>query len=558
MRIKKSNLPSSTFLLAAWLVSPAAWCDDKPAPLAQDDGGSNAPISNSNKRPNPGNRLDVPLPVEQRPRILMVKPVILCDDDGSHPAPHVLPKRLVDQVYTNAGVEFIYLEPTRWNHGKARRGEVDLERIVTEGRLQTGQRSSPISRDATVVTLLFVSAVDGKPGPLGRGQQNGNVCVVALGAEGKDLNPEILAFVVAHEIGHCLNLKHVVDDPDVPDDVPNLQGEGTYAERLAIAGLHDTQKNTVLQSPLVIDRVRFLSIDEGRQRLVDESWEPYITAAHDDMLRFAIGLKVVDPIPADPRKRLLFGQQMFSEKVLEFSDDERALLSRLIARLDSLCGKDWPSVSRLPWHFIKVDSSFCRGMAHTRGRSIVLSQRNLQRIAVSEASGLKLLLHEKLHVIQRLHGTRFTALFEDYGFRRVQLAEGESQRLKLSQNPDALNLDWAIAIGDARSAVLTLLVPGRNGEIGFAMEYRQLDLLDDGTFTIGDVINRGEDFQDWQSGFPTRSGQDHPHEVSAYLSGFLLDADFLKTDNRVLDQRHLKTLELTRQAFRDAMRLDGS
>ena len=78
--------------------------------------------------------LDASLATELRSRVVVVKPVILCDDDGNNPAPHVLPKTLVDQVYTKAGLEFVYLEPIRWNHGKARRGEINLDKIVRDGR----------------------------------------------------------------------------------------------------------------------------------------------------------------------------------------------------------------------------------------------------------------------------------------------------------------------------------------------------------------------------------------------------------------------------------------
>jgi hypothetical protein len=492
-----------------------------------------------------------PLAAELRARVIVVKPVILCNDDGSHPAPHVLPKTLVDQVYTKAGLEFVYLEPVRWNHGQARRGEINLDKIVRDGR-----RLRIICQDPQVVTLLFVSAVDGRKGPLGRGQQNGNICFITLGPKGAKSDPAMQSFVVAHEVGHCLNLRHAVDDPAVPNDVPNLQGEGAFRERLAVEGLHATQRDTVIRSPLVMDRLRFHSLDEGRKLIGDEAWEPYITAATDDMLRFSIGLKADDPIPQQTETRTRFAQQKYGEKVLEFSDVEKSLLTKLVRRLQKLTGQQWPCVSRLPWHFVKVDSSFCNGMAHTRGMSIFLSQKYLERIASNESYGLKLLLHEKLHVIQRVNVGRFDSLYEDYGFQQIKLVDGELQRLNAAQNPDALNVDWAIQCGDSLSLLITILTHGTGGNIEFSTEYRKLRKQSDGRYTIGAAIKKDDAFEEWRDSFPFRVGHDHPNEVSAYLSGVLLESDYLKVENTKLAESQKNRIDQTRRGFRRVMRVE--
>ena len=113
----------------------------------------------------------------------------------------------------------------------------------------------------------------------------------------------------------------------------------------------------------------------------------------------------------------------------EFSKHDKELIRKLVVRLRSLTGDDWPAVSRLPWHFIKSDSSFCNGMAHTRGMTILLSQRYLDRMSRDEVFGLKLLLHEKLHVIQRLNRGQFDALYREYGFQRTPLGDGELRRI---------------------------------------------------------------------------------------------------------------------------------
>ena len=311
------------------------------------------------------------------------------------------------------------------------------------------------------------------------------------------------------------------------------------------------------RKPLVLDRIKFHNLAEGRQLISDESWEPYISAATDDMLRFSIGLKADAPIPTGAQARKSFACRKYAEKVLEFTGEEQALLGRIVARVNELTGAAWPCVARLPWHFIKVDSSFCNGMAHTRGLAIVLSKRYLRRIASDEGFGLELLLHEKLHVVQRLNGPRFASLYEAYGFQKIKLADGALQRFNVAQNPDALQLDWAIQFDGTPAMLLTLLVPGKNGKFTFQTELRTLDSHCDGSFTIGQVRTEDEAFRKWRDSFPLRVGHDHPNEVSAYLSGVLLERDFLQIENEPLNEAHTQRVDQTRSAFRHILQIDG-
>lgn len=509
--------------------------------------GGDAPV----EKTVPEDKQDISA-LQNRPRVVVLKPVIVCDDDGSHSAPYALPKKLVDRVYTKAGLEFLYLEPVRWNLSRARRGEFTLDEIVREGRKQ-----GIIGHDPRIVTLLFVSAVGTNPGPLGRGQQNGSICFVALGPEGEKSDPAMQAFVVAHEVGHCLNLRHAVDDPDVPDDVPNLQGDGPFEERLAVAGLHDTQRETVLRSPLVMERVLFHDLEQGRRLIVDEAWEPYITQATDNMLRFSVGLAADAPVPQEPVARKEFANAKYREKVLEFNGQEQEMLKQAVSRLDSLVATQWPCITRLPWHFIKVDSSFCAGMPHTRGLAIVLPEAALRRIAQDQAFGLKLLLHEKLHVVQRLNAPRFTSLYEAYGFQPVTIAASESDRLGLAQNPDAFRLNWGIPRGEKQiSLITTRLKTDDNGKFAFRAELRDLNTRLDGSFDIGEVREEDATFLAWRDSFPIKTGHDHPNEVSAYLATILLERDFLRSEASGPSDRN-QHVDQTRTAFQQALRILG-
>lgn len=292
------------------------------------------------------------------------------------------------------------------------------------------------------------------------------------------------SFVVAHEVGHCLNLIHTVDDPDVPDDVPNLQGDGPFEERLAITGLHPTQCDTVLKSPLVNDRYRFLSRTESARRLVDETWEPYLSISHDDMFRFTLGLDADHPIPSNPENRRKFADARYAEFAAEFTDAEEGTIREQIAELTRFTGDDWPLVARFPWNFIKVNDGFCNDFPHTRGLSIVLGSRVLQRMKEDPVFGMTILLHEKLHVLQRVCDGAFDNLYRDYGYQKIDLAEASVAGLKLARNPDALSSYWAIPV-DRQPHFLATVIGNSGGRLAFEENLFPLKPRDDGSFVTG-------------------------------------------------------------------------
>jgi hypothetical protein len=68
------------------------------------------------------------------------------------------------------------------------------------------------------------------------------------------------AFVVSHEVGHNLGLKHVVDDPNINDSLPNIQGDGDFKDRIDPKySLTDFQIKEIYNSPLVHSRISFLN-----------------------------------------------------------------------------------------------------------------------------------------------------------------------------------------------------------------------------------------------------------------------------------------------------------
>lgn len=448
--------------------------------------------------------------IANRSQVLMVQPIVVRNDQGEEPAAYHLPKSAADERLASSGLEILFLEPITWNQSDVRRGAIAPADIVRQASQQKILR-----HDQRVVNWIFVAGIESSTAAALRQLEGGRVSLVCLG-EARQMTPALLAQLV-------------------PD-------------------------NLSAAAPQRLDRLRFHGGEEARRLLVDESWEPYISAAPLDMIRFSLGLTATTPLPADAAARTPLLAAQYQDKVVEFTDEEREFLSGYVRKLSDLTSADWPAVNRFPWHFIKVQPGFCRGMAHTRGIAIVLSEANLQRIRQDQVGGVKLLLHEKLHVLQRIQAARFAALYRAYGMEPVRLVDGEDLRLNVAQNPDCLQLNWAWRAGPHHYLYLTLLAAQPDGMFRFTSQLRRLQRQEDGRAAIGEVVESTAEFDAWRKTFPTAQGFDHPNEISAYLSSLLLDQDYrsaAKPEQAKPAGDTNERLVATRQEFRRALALVG-
>lgn len=98
---------------------------------------------------------------------------------------------------------------------------------------------------------------------------------------------------------------------------------------------------------------------------------------------------------------------------------------------------------------------------------------------------------------------------------------------------------------------------GADGKLGFSTEYRSLIVQPEGTYLIGEIIEREGAFRQWQNGFRLSIGSEHPNEVSAYLSSSLFRSDYLGDSNLGLTELQAERLAQTRSAFRGIMRVEN-
>ena len=472
-----------------------------------------------------------------KPNVIIIQPIVIQSDIGEEPAKMNLSEELVNKAYSKANIDFHYLEPLFYNNTKARDGEINLDSIV-----KLSKRDNILKGQNDIINMFFVNAIDGHQGPTGRGMMNGNIVFIALGDENNtnaEKQTSMEAFVIAHEVGHNLGLKHVVDDDNIIDSLPNIQGDGEFKDRIDPKNsLNPYQINEIYKSPLVHSRINFLDKEQASIAILDESFEPYFSK----LQRKEISTFVQEKAPKDIDSARAFARMKFSSAVMEFSSREKDILSFVVKKTNSwLLENEINLMANQPWRFIKIQNWLCGGFAHTRGTYIILSQSYLDRLSadwsdnMSDKSELKLvtslgglLVHEQMHSLQRTFKSRFDKLYsENWNFINQQIKDDQDIIKDQVSNPDAPIAEWLIPdpkIQDKFYWIRTLIT--KNVEVPKMGK----DFVD----VAFEVIKKNEKYfiaksnnsikskplselDFYTNSFPVKRGLDHPNEISAYM-----------------------------------------
>ncbi len=504
------------------------------------------------------------LPEKLTPFIVIIQPILAQSDEGTNPAYMVLPENLVDNAYANAGVDFHFLEPIYFDNTKARDGLINLDSIVS-----MAYKEGYIKGQNDIVNMFFVNAVDGKKGPLGRGMMGGNITFITLGNDTGEDHINMQAFVIAHEVGHNLSLKHAVDDLNVPNDIPNIQGDGDFKDRIDPKySLNQYQIDIIHNSPLVHPRVDFLGTERAAEAILDESYEPYFSQLQIREIEAFTNSKVPTNNLEEARD---YAKEKFSSAVTDFTADEKKCISFVVDKVNAILLKNTITLMAYqPWRFIKIEDWLCGGFAHTRGTYIILSQRHIDHLTKTWSSSMTmedekiliqnmggLLVHEQMHSLQRTFKSRFENLYiNSWNFTKAQVLNDDLIRKNQVSNPDAPIAEWLIANPQDTSSFYWIRTMLKETE-GIPVMGKDFT---DNVFIVKNTNGKYatvkssdnsliqtnlEGIEFYKNSFPTTRGLDHPNEIAAYMFSDYFKA--LASNSKTIkgrDEKNNKNLDL--------------
>jgi hypothetical protein len=119
-------------------------------------------------------------------------------------------------------------------------------------------------------------------------------------------------------------------------------------------------------------------------------------------------------------------REAFSKVVRDFSDEDKAVLTQYVTRIDSVAGVEFPVLNHLPWCFVVISDTCDLGVPNI-GRYVILTKgllKEMQEWAENQSSmffvGMEMLIREKALLLQNNRRETFEKFYtEVWGFRKI-------------------------------------------------------------------------------------------------------------------------------------------
>jgi hypothetical protein len=197
-----------------------------------------------------------------------------------------------------------------------------------------------------------------------------------------------------------------------------------------------------------------LADNAAKAAIVDEKIEPYFSLLCLHEMEVKGGLKL-EGKDLDAKREAF--KQHYTENVGDFTDMEKDMLTDVVGHVHRALKEDYPGFTAYPWSLIKVTNAVEQGLPHTRGKSIILPEGFLTQAlemyhANKEQSLLflvNLMVHEQVHVVQRLKPKPFEAFYtEQWELEHVDaIVYGDYLNDRQLINPDGVDTRWVQNIG---------------------------------------------------------------------------------------------------------------
>lgn len=168
------------------------------------------------------------------------------------------------------------------------------------------------------------------------------------------------------------------------------------------------------------------------------------------LLDMSIQLKNDYPVSVGRDKVLEDYLQFWKTEVMEFSPEERKMMTGILQEAWTLVSRISPDIFPSDLQLIKIrGNAYGPGVFFTRENAIVIPASDLQ----PDRSGnlLEVMLHEIFHVYSRRHPEKRDALYRLIGFEKLPVAMEElvmdsTLKQSLLRNPDAMDISYAIRL----------------------------------------------------------------------------------------------------------------